>query len=34
MYKKLLLAFVSIIAIQTVKAQTEKGSQMLGLALG
>jgi len=30
MYKKLLLAFVSIIAIQTAKAQTEKGSQMLG----
>jgi hypothetical protein len=34
MYKKLLLAFVSIIAIQTVKAQTEKGSQMLGVSFG
>jgi len=34
MYKKLLLAFVSIIAIQTAKAQTEKGSQMLGASFG
>lgn len=34
MYKKLLLAFVSIITIQTVKAQTEKGSQMLGVSFG
>jgi hypothetical protein len=34
MYKKLLLAFVSIIAIQTAKAQTEKGSQMLGVSFG
>jgi hypothetical protein len=34
MYKKLLLAFVSIIAIQTAKAQTEKGSQMLGANFG
>ena len=30
MYKKLLLICVSVIAIQTVKAQTQKGSQMLG----
>nr|WP_067057534.1 hypothetical protein [Mucilaginibacter sp. L294] len=34
MYKKLLLAFVSIIAIQSAKAQTEKGSQMLGASFG
>jgi hypothetical protein len=34
MYKKLLLAFVSIITIQTAKAQTEKGSQMLGANFG
>jgi hypothetical protein len=34
MYKKLLLAFVSIIFINTVKAQTEKGSQMLGVSFG
>ncbi|MDB5128795.1 autotransporter outer membrane beta-barrel domain-containing protein [Mucilaginibacter sp.] len=34
MYKKLLLVFVSIIAIQTAKAQTEKGSQMLGAGFG
>jgi hypothetical protein len=34
MYKKLLLAFVSIIALQTAKAQTEKGSQMLGASFG
>ncbi|MES2061704.1 MAG: autotransporter outer membrane beta-barrel domain-containing protein [Bacteroidota bacterium] len=34
MYKKLLLAFVSIIAIQSAKAQTEKGSQMLGVSFG
>jgi hypothetical protein len=34
MYKKLLLAFVSIISINTVKAQTEKGSQMLGISFG
>lgn len=34
MYKKLLLAFVSIISINTVKAQTEKGSQMLGASFG
>jgi hypothetical protein len=34
MYKKLLLVFVSIIAIQTAKAQTEKGSQMLGASFG
>jgi hypothetical protein len=31
MYKKLLLVAVSIITIQTAKAQTEKGSQNLGL---
>ncbi|WP_454803652.1 hypothetical protein [Mucilaginibacter phyllosphaerae] len=30
MYKKLLMVCVSVITIQTVKAQTEKGSQMLG----
>jgi hypothetical protein len=34
MYKKLLLVFVSIIAIQTAKAQTEKGAQSLGLSFG
>src|SRR3954463_16713442 len=34
MYKKLLLVFVSIIAIQTANAQTEKGSQSLGLQFG
>jgi hypothetical protein len=34
MYKKILLVFVSIIAIQTAKAQTEKGSQSLGLRFG
>jgi len=31
MYKKLLLVVLSCIALQTVKAQTEKGSQSLGL---
>ncbi|MES2267954.1 MAG: hypothetical protein V4520_14430 [Bacteroidota bacterium] len=34
MYKKLLLVFVSVIAIQTAKAQTQKGSQMLGASFG
>jgi hypothetical protein len=34
MYKKLFLVFVSIIAIQTAKAQTEKGTQSLGLSFG
>ena len=34
MYKKLFLVFVSIISLQTVKAQTEKGSQMLGVSFG
>lgn len=34
MYKKLFLTFVSIIAIHTAKAQTEKGSQMLGASFG
>jgi hypothetical protein len=34
MYKKLFLAFVLIIAIHTAKAQTEKGSQMLGASFG
>jgi hypothetical protein len=34
MYKKIFLVFVSIVAIQTVKAQTEKGSQMLGVSFG
>ncbi|MET3977706.1 hypothetical protein ABIB62_000274 [Mucilaginibacter sp. UYP25] len=34
MYKKLLLVCVSVIAIQTAKAQTQKGSQMLGASFG
>lgn len=34
MYKKLLLVLLSIITIQTAKAQTEKGSQNLGLTFG
>ncbi|MGY4538084.1 long-subunit fatty acid transport protein [Mucilaginibacter sp. UYNi724] len=34
MYKKLLLICVSAIAIQTAKAQTQKGSQMLGASFG
>jgi hypothetical protein len=34
MYKKLLLVFVSAITIKSVKAQTEKGSQMLGASFG
>ena len=34
MYKKLLLVVLSVIALQSVKAQTEKGSQNLGLSFG
>ena len=34
MYKKLLLVAISIITIQTAKAQTEKGSQNLGATFG
>jgi hypothetical protein len=34
MYKKLLLVLLSIITIQAAKAQTEKGSQNLGLTFG
>jgi hypothetical protein len=34
MYKKLLLVFVSIIAINAAQAQTEKGNQSLGLNFG
>lgn len=34
MYKKLLLVVLSVIALQTAKAQTEKGSQSLGLSFG
>jgi hypothetical protein len=34
MYKKLLLVLLSIITIQAAKAQTEKGSQSLGLSFG
>jgi hypothetical protein len=34
MYKKLLLVFLSIIAINAAKAQTEKGNQSLGLNFG
>ncbi|MDN5288681.1 MAG: hypothetical protein JWR38_4955 [Mucilaginibacter sp.] len=34
MYKKLLLIVLSIITIQAAKAQTEKGSQSLGLGFG
>lgn len=34
MYKKLLLVAVSVITIQAAKAQTEKGSQSLGVTFG
>ena len=34
MYKKLLLVVLSVITLQTVKAQTEKGSQNLGVTFG
>lgn len=34
MYKKLLLVFVSIIAINAAQAQTEKGNQSVGLSFG
>lgn len=34
MYKKLLLVVLSVITLQTVKAQTEKGSQNLGFSFG
>jgi hypothetical protein len=34
MYKKLLLVFLSIIAINAAQAQTEKGNQSLGLNFG
>jgi hypothetical protein len=32
MYKKLLLVVLSVVALQSVKAQTEKGNQNLGLS--
>ncbi|MBB6108507.1 autotransporter domain-containing protein [Mucilaginibacter lappiensis] len=34
MFKKLLLVVLSVIALQTVKAQTEKGNQLLGATFG
>ena len=34
MYKKLLLVVLSVIALQTAKAQTEKGNQLLGASFG